>query len=449
MQTETFSLPEIEISMGKLKRNAIHMFGSQLLVALFQGIQFILIARALGAHDFGRMSGILAMTAVLLPFSGLGAENVIVIRLARGLGNAQVYFGNALFVAIISGLLLTSLYIAWGLTFLPTLTTPLLLLVFGISEILVTKLIDISAHVFFGFERHAYSGIFYSLHSFFRMLFALIFFALFFHNAELLHQLQLLCSFVNFPKDSLQLWAWFHLAAGLFALTIVLFVTIRQIGCPTFDLKLALRELKIGVFYSIGLSAKSVYINIDKTILARYVSPEINGAYTAAFRLIYMAFSPIESVLLAASARFFREGSKGVGASFRMATRIIIYGSLYCLAFALLVFICAPLIPFILGKSYALSTEILRWLALLPLFLMLQDAYSDALTGADRQMARSLFQVIVALICFGLNMVLIPKFSWMGSVAATYISQMVLAILIISLGVFLMRREQMDKRLKI
>jgi O-antigen/teichoic acid export membrane protein len=434
--------------MSKLKRNAIHMFGSQLLVALFQGIQFILIARALGAHDFGRMAGVLAMTQVMLPFTGMGAENVMVIRLARGSGNAKVYFGNALLVAIICGLLLVLLYIFWGLKFLPSLTTPLILLIFGISEIILTKFIDIAAHVFYGFERHAYSGLIYSLHSFFRMLFAIVFFALFYHDAELLHRLQLFSGFVNFPSDRLELWAWFHLAAGLTTWVFVFFITLRHIGWPTFDLMLALRELRIGVFYSIGISAKSVYTDIDKTVLARYASPEINGAYTAAFRLIFMAYTPVRAVLIASSARFFRDGANGVGPTFRMATRIIIAGSVYCLVFAMLVYIGAPLIRYILGDDYALSIDILRWLALLPLMLMLQDSYSDALTGADRQMARSFFQIIVALMCFALNMVLVPKFSWMGAVVSTYLSQIVLAVLIIGYIVLLLRRERANERVK-
>ncbi len=431
--------------MGNLKRNALHMFGSKILVALFQGIQFILIARTLGAHDFGRMAGVMAITAVLLPFSGLGAENVVVIRLARGLGRAQVYFGNGLLVAFISGWLLVGLYYVLGMTFLPSLSTPTLLLVFGVSEIIITKFIDIAAHVFFGFERHAYSGLFYSLHGFFRMVFAAVFFALFFHNGELLQLLKLNFNVTIFPDDNLALWAWFHLAAGLATLVFVFKITIRQIGSPAIDLKLAIKELKIGIFYSIGISAKSVYTNIDKSILARFVSPEINGAYTAAFRLIYMSFTPIEAVLLAASARFFREGSKGVEPSFKMATQIVVYGIAYCLLFALAVFVGAPLIPLILGDSYALSTEILRWLAFLPIVLLFQDAYSDALMGADRQMVRSLFQVFVAFLCFGLNMLLVPKYSWLGSVAATYLSQLLLATLIFGLIAYLVRRERADK----
>lgn len=416
------------------------MFGSQILVAVFQGLQFILIARALGAHDFGRMAGILAITAVLLPFSGIGAENVIVIRLARGLGKAPVYYGNGLLMALLSGLVLIALYCFIGTTYLATLSTLKLLIIFGFSEIIVTKLIDISAHVFFGFEQHVFSGLFFSLHSLFRMLFASAFFALLYRQGELKQWLQITCD-LAFPDDNLVLWAWFHLCAGLLAFSIVFSVTVKQVGWPKFDMPLAIKEVRTGIFYSIGISAKSVYTNIDKWVLARMVSPEINGAYTAAFRLIYMAFTPIEAVLLAASAKFFQEGAKGVTASFMIATRIVLFGSLYCLLFALAVFLCSPLIPLVLGDSYQLSTEILRWLAFLPVVLLLQDAYSDALTGADRQMARSFFQVTVAVCCFALNMVLVPQYSWLGSVASTYISQAILACLIIGLSVFLVRRE--------
>jgi O-antigen/teichoic acid export membrane protein len=329
-----------------------------------------------------------------------------------------------------------------------------MLLVFGVSEIIVFKLIDIAGHVFYGFERHAFSGFFFSLHSFIRMLFAGLFFALVFHNGELLQIIKPYLSAIpyfsaiHFSDDRLEVWAWFHLIAGLATFLIVFWITVRQIGWPTVNLKLAMRELKIGIFYSIGISARSVYTNIDKSVLARFASPEINGAYTAAFRLIYMAFAPVEAVLRAANARFFREGSKGVDSSFRMATKIVLYGSLYCLLFALAVFIGAPLIPIILGKSYVLSTEILRWLALLPVVILLQDAYSDALTGADRQKVRSFFQVIVALTCFGLNMLLVPRYSWLGSVAATYISQMILAIFITGLIVYLVRKERKQHLVK-
>jgi O-antigen/teichoic acid export membrane protein len=75
--------------------------------------------------------------------------------------------------------------------------------------------------------------------------------------------------------------------------------------------------------------------------------------------------------------------------------------------------------------------EILQALALLPLALMAQNVFSEALTGANRQRARSIAQVAVALLCFGLNMALVPGMGWQGAVIATYVSQVVLAALVV------------------
>ena len=84
--------------MSKLRKNATYMITGQLATVFFQGVQFFLVARALGPEEFGRVAGMLAITAALLPFSGVGAGNVMVMRLAREDGEPQVYFGNALVV---------------------------------------------------------------------------------------------------------------------------------------------------------------------------------------------------------------------------------------------------------------------------------------------------------------------------------------------------------------
>ncbi len=408
--------------MSKFKKNAVYMLIGQLSVALFQGVQFLIVARVLGPSEFGRVAGVVAITAVLLPFSGVGAGNVLVLRMARNDGDVRVYFGNALLVVVGSGLLLSLLAVFWGVGFLRGGISVELMLVFAISEIILTKLIDIAVHVFYGLDQHRYSGFFYALQSALRMLAAT---ALFF-----------------VAHASAICWSMLHLGAGAASLAVVLYITIRQIGWPKFDVALALRELKTGVFYSIGLSSKSVYTDIDKAVLARYVGPDIGGAYTAAFRLIFIAYTPVRALLQASMARLFREGSAGVSGPVRFATRIVIWGSLYALFFAMAVSWGAPLIKFLIGDAYVLSVDILRAMALVPLVLLLQDAYSDALMGAGRQGLRSAFQVFVAVLCFGCNMILVPIYSWRGAVATTYLSQALLAILVLGCITVLMQRDK-------
>ena len=401
------------LDFSRLKRNALHMLSAQVGASVLQGLQFILIARTLGAHEFGRMAGVLAITAALLPFSGVGAGNVMVMRVARKEGEPALYFGNALMVAALSGCVLIALAALAGPLFLRDPSLLGLTLLLGTSEILFTKFVDLCAHVFYGLDRHAYSGSFYGLHAGMRLCAAIVF-----------------CSFLS--EHGILLWAAVHLGAGLLVALIALRVTIAKIGRPRIDWRLALRELKVGVLFSIGLSASSVYTDIDKAVLARYASPQINGQYTAAYRLVYMAFAPVMAVLMATQGLFFRTGGRsGLSATMKLATRVAWLGSVYCIGLALLMVLASPLAAWALGPQYELSVQILQALALLPLLLMTQSVFSEALTGANRQRARSMAQVAVALLCFGLNMSLVPQFGWQGAVIATYTCQAVLAALVV------------------
>ena len=381
-------------------------------VALFQGLQFLLIARALGPTEFGKMAGVLALTSVLLPFSGVGFANIIVMRLARQEADAPALYGNALFVATVSGALLISLAAVLGPVFFNNAALLPLILVFGISEILFTKYIDISSHVFMGLSQYAYSGRFMAMLGLCRFLLATLFFVL-------------------VPTASASAWAWLHLCAGFLAFCVIFYITTRHIGRPRVSVIGAFRELKHGVFFSIGLSAKSVYTDIDKAVLARYAAHDISGAYTAAFRLIYMAFTPVMSVILAAQAKFFAKGGghNGLRATTRYAARLASYGGLYCCVFAVAVHLLAPLVQWALGDAYKLSVEIITYMAFLPLVLMVQALLSEALTGANHQKLRSLAQVLAAALCLVLNVLLVPKMGWKGAIVASYAAQIVLALM--------------------
>ena len=409
--------------LGHARRSVLQLMGSQFSTALFQGLQFLLIARSLGAHEFGKMAGILAITSALLPFSGLGTGNVAIMRISRKELAPSVCYGNALLTVAVSGSMLVVVCVFLGPAFLRDPSLQAAIVVFAVSELLVTKFVDIAGQIHLGMESNALAGVSLASHSLLRALMALAF-------------------FLAAPSGGVMTWAWFNLAAGLLALIVVSLLTISQAGFPTWSVAGALRDARIGVFFSIGLSSKSVYTDIDKAVLARYAEPEITGAYAAAFRVIYVAFTPIIALMMAMQTRIFREGAaNGLSATVRFSNRLVRYGLVYCLSFALLAYLCAPLVKWALGEGFALSTEIVRTLAFLPVGLMLQSVYSDALMGANRQRIRSIAQVLVAILCFGLNMRLVPEMSWQGAVISTYASQIVLAAIVGAVITFTLRRE--------
>src|SRR4051812_38532178 len=86
-------------------RSPAFVIGCQISLALLQGLQFFVLARALGAHEFGRVASIIAITSVFLPFSGLGLGNVAIMRISRRQARATSVLGNGLAVTAVTATL--------------------------------------------------------------------------------------------------------------------------------------------------------------------------------------------------------------------------------------------------------------------------------------------------------------------------------------------------------
>jgi len=87
-------------------------------------------------------------------------------------------------------------------------------------------------------------------------------------------------------------------------------------------------------------------------------------------------------------------------------------------------FLAVPVIPHLLGRSFANSVPALKWLCLLPVFRSLHLGAGDTLTGAGYQRYRTAAQLSAAGLNFGLNLWLIPAYSWHGAAWASLCSPM-------------------------
>lgn len=390
---------------NRVALNSAYMVGSQASLALLQGLQFFLLARALGSHEFGRVASVVAITSAFLPFSGLGLGNVAIMHIARGQARAERSLGNGLAVITLTGALGVALALLVGQAFLDEPGTWLLVLLFGVSEILLTKYIDFAAHVFLGMERQIITAFFYNLSMFVRVSCAAL----------------LLWGLVH---PTALAWAQLHLAGNALTAGVVLYVSVRLLGRPRTEYASARNDIKKGVFFSIVISARSVQTDVDKIVLARIASPATAGVYTAAFRLVYMAITPIMAILVSLQARVFRKGHEGgLGGTLRALRRLMTIAGVYCLLLAIGIYLAAPAVPWLLGSSYELSTQVLRWLCLLPFLLIVQCVASDALSGADAQRRVSVLHALTAGMALLLNLLLVPHYDWRGAVMAAYASQ--------------------------
>ena len=390
---------------NRVARNSAYMMGSQFSIALLQAVQFLLLARALGSHEFGIVASVVAITSALLPFSGLGLGNVAIMHIARGQAGAERSLGNGLAVTTMTAVVGVGLALLIGELYLDEPGIWILVLLFGVSEILLTKYIDVAAHVFFALEQHGVAAFFYNLHMLVRVVCA----------AAL---------WWGWTQPTALAWAQLHLATGVLTAGVVLYISVRLLGRPRTQYASAKSDIQKGVFFSIGISARNVQTDVDKIVLARMESAGTTGAYTASIRLVYMACTPIMAILLALRARVFRKGHVGgIAGTLGALRRLIPAAVAYSLLLAAALYVAAPAVPWLLGSTYQLSSEIMQWLCFLPFLLAVQSVASEALSGANAQRRLSFLHAVTAGISLLLNVILVADYGWKGAVMAAYGAQ--------------------------
>jgi len=384
---------------------------------------FIIIARALGAEQFGAFAGVLAMASILSPFSNWGVENVMVKNVARNPSVFSTYWGNTVLMTLCAGGLLLLVAQVVGQLILPDTISPLLIFLVSLSELICLRLIDASAKAFLSVDRLDQNA---------RLNIIL--------SSKNLVAALLLVAFVAQP--TVMAWAVLYLVSTAIAALQCVWAVSRIVGPPRPDITRIPASMKEGFYFSIGQSSQTIYNDIDKTMLASMSTLGATGIYAAAYRIITVAFVPVQAIVSAGYARFFKHGEKGISGSFAFARRLVPVAGIYSGLCAIALIFCAPVIPLILGDEYANAVEAIRWIS--PLLVLKSLSYfgADTLTGAGFQGVRSAVQMAIAVLNFLLNLWLIPNFSWKGATWATLVADGMLVLIIWSLVYYYYRRQK-------
>jgi O-antigen/teichoic acid export membrane protein len=392
-----------------LARNSTWMFLGNGLRAIVQAGYFILIARALGPTQYGAFVGAMALIAIVAPFAGLGAGNLLIKNVARNKELFSEYWGNALLMLSVSGALLLIAVLSLVRFVLPGSIPWSLIVLIGVSELLAARGVEIAAQGFQAADQLRYTAKLSLLPFLLRFLGATMVFALW-HRITAVR------------------WGWFYLGSTLISSAIAIGLASYKLGAPRLALSRIRGELVEGFYFGASFSAQSVYNDIDKTMLARLSTLDATGIYAAAYRLIDVVFAPVRSILNAAYPNFFRHGQDGIAASYayakRLLPKVVGYSGLALIG----LFVAAPIVPLVLGAEYVRTVEALRWLALLPLLKTFHYFLADSLTGAGYQGVRTAAQIFVAAVNVGLNIWLMPAYSWRGAAWASIASDALLVV---------------------
>ncbi|MBW4609710.1 MAG: flippase [Hassallia sp. WJT32-NPBG1] len=410
------------LGQNSLVRNTLWMLFAQGIRLVLQAAYFVIIARSLGVEEYGAFVGATALISILAPFATLGSGNLLIKNVSRNRALFREYWGNALFMIFASGLALIVFVLLIAPIILPKTIPLLLVFLVAITDLIFYRILDTAGQAFQAVLWLSKTAQLNILPNVTRLIAA---FAL----ASL------------FPNPNALEWTFLYLISTAASAILAVVLVHRNLGTPKLALSRIKPEIMEGFYFSVSLSAQTVYNDIDKTMLARLATLEATGIYAAAYRLIDVAFVPVRSILTAAYAKFFQHGASGISGSMGLVKRLVPIAGGYGLAAGIGLFLLAPIVPYVLGDEYAGIVEALRWLAPLPFLKAMHYFAADSLTGAGFQRGRSAVQVVIAVFNVLANLWLIPLYSWRGAAWSSLASDALLMLGLWIMVAFLYRQQ--------
>jgi O-antigen/teichoic acid export membrane protein len=411
---------------GSLGRNTLWMGAGQAIRTGVQALYFVLIARALGVEGYGAFVSVVALVGIVAPFAGWGTGMLLIKNVSRSPGSFRRQWGRAIASILLSGTILLLLAAAAARLFLPRTIPVVLVVVVGASDLLFARLVDLSGQAHQAIQRMHRTAQVQLLLSLLRLGAAVV-----------------LIAALSSPT-ALE-WGQLYLVSSAVAASAAVYMVNRELGMPEFSLRHLGDELKDGAFFSVSLSAQTIYNDIDKAMLARLSTLEATGIYAAAYRLVDAAFLPVASLITSSYARFFQHGVDGMRATTRLAVKLARPASAYGILVGIALYLIGPYLPLVIGEEYRGVAAAVRWLAVLPVLKSVHYFGANALTGAGYQGLRTSIQLGVALFNVLLNLWLIPRYSWHGAAAASIASDGLLAVAIWGMVWELGRRSSIQR----
>ena len=402
------NLAQIKSKIGRifsssLAVDTLWMLASKLFNVVMQALYFIIVARMLGAADYGSFIGVTALASLIFPFLSLGSEHILVKYVTTDKAVFSTYWGNSLVLLATNGTALTILLLILSpFIFHQNIALGTIFLIL-LADLLCLAILDVGGKALMSVrmvKKTAQLGILSTCSK----LMAALSLAVFFDNPDA------------------NTWAYLYIASSLLISVLVIAVVTKLIGHPRPKLALLKSRLGEGIYFSISGSAQNINTNLDKTMLTSLASATATGIYGSAYRFIDVGNVVLLALFGATYTRFFEHGASGIKGGLAFAKKLLPLLTVYAIVSVIGYLVFAPVIPILLGSEYAEAIGALRWLAPLPAIAAFQFLAADTLTGSGHQKARSVVQVGSAILNVFLNLWLIPIYSWKGAAWATIIS---------------------------
>ncbi|MBI2541509.1 flippase [Candidatus Woesearchaeota archaeon] len=398
--------------MGSVRRiaaNTVFLSIAEVAVKIAQFFIFVYVARQLGNAVFGRFNFAYSFSLIAVIFIDIGINYMVIREISIKKEMLNKFISNSLIIKTGLGVIVFILS-AVALNFLNYPKETRILVYLLLAYMFLRSNTEFLFSVFKAFERMHYEALIKVLGVILILIFGI--------------------AGLMFTKNIIVfglIYALIEFFVFLVALTVVIkkFTTISL----EFDFAFAKTIIKLASPFTLSMIFAGIYFYIDTIMLSLMKGDVPVGIYSAAYNItLALLFIPgmytfaIYPILSSSYLNNKRQVKFIYERSFK-------YLYIFGLPLSIGLFIIARnAILFMYGQDYSQSVVALKILAGFIVFKFLSYLIGTVLSSINKQKFRMYGQGISALLNLSLNLVLIPRFSFVGAGIATLISEIFLFI---------------------
>jgi len=198
-----------------------------------------------------------------------------------------------------------------------------------------------------------------------------------------------------------------------------------------FDLLLWKKLLVASFPFSFSITFLYVYYKIDTVMLSLMVNDQVTGWYNAAYRLVdvvnYIPFLIVTAILPSMA----RSSKKDKDLLIDLFNRSLRYLIILAAPIGFGTYLLAPrIIKIVYGEGFSNAAVALKILILAEVFVFVNYLGGQLLNVIDKQKAYTIIIGITAGVNILLNVILIPKYTYIGASVATLLCEVLVFILV-------------------
>jgi len=396
----------------KIAKNTTVLLISQIISYLLSFFYTIYTARYLGVEGFGILSLALAITGIFGILMDIGLTQLTVREVSRNKSLARKYLNNTITIKFILSLLTFGLiFIVVNIIGYPQQTSDVVYII--TLSIIIGAFSGIFNSIFQAYEKMEYQSIGVIISSI--LMFTGVILSIYY-------------------KLDILAFASIYLIASIIVLIYSFSIFFKNFFLPKieFDTNFWKPIIKEALPFGFAGIFVTIYYWIDSVMLSIMVGNEAVGFYNAAYRLIFV-FLSFYAVYITAIFPVMSNFHENAKESLKLASnRSIKYMLIISIPISIgTTMLADKIIILIYGTAYLTSILALQILVWTLIFMFVNGICGNLLGAINKQTVMTKITAMAAVLNIGLNLVLIPAFSFIGAAIATVITEFaILPILI-------------------